>query len=420
MDSASVVAFRVLFGLLMAIAAVRFVANGWVFSHLIAPSYHFSYPGLSFVRPWPGYGSYVHLGVLIAAASCSAIGYWRRLSAGVLAIGFTHLALIDRAYYLNHYYLACLLAWLLVFAPADGTLADLMRGRLPRLARGWLWTLRFQVGCVYVFAGLAKLNSDWLLRAQPLRIWLAARGDIAWLGHWFESPAAAYAASWAGALFDLTIVGFLAWRRTRKGAFVVALAFHGLTGWLFPIGMFPWLMAACLTLFLEPDWPRRWLPRATTSRPSESAPWARWQALLLTLHCAVQVVVPLHHLSFVRGSAWTGEGFDFAWKVMLAEKAGSVRFRTREHLTDAQELVMPRTYLNEAQERALAQDPRLIRAFARSLADEVHARSGRRVAVYADAYATLNGRRVQRLIAPDVDLTRDPLPARWIVPLEPP
>jgi hypothetical protein len=29
---------------------------------------------------------------------------------------------------------------------------------------------------VFVFAGLAKINADWLLDAQPLRIWLAVRG----------------------------------------------------------------------------------------------------------------------------------------------------------------------------------------------------------------------------------------------------
>ena len=35
---------------------------------------------------------------------------------------------------------------------------------------------------VYVFAGLAKLNADWLLDAQPLRIWLAARSDLPIVG----------------------------------------------------------------------------------------------------------------------------------------------------------------------------------------------------------------------------------------------
>ena len=37
------------------------------------------------------------------------------------------------------------------------------------VAAGWVWLLRFQVGVVYAFAGLAKLQPDWLVRALPAR-----------------------------------------------------------------------------------------------------------------------------------------------------------------------------------------------------------------------------------------------------------
>ena len=45
---------------------------------------------------------------------------------------------------------------------------------------------------------------------------------------------AAYAFSWAGAFFDLTIVGWLIWRRTRPMAYLVLVAFHLMTYLLFP------------------------------------------------------------------------------------------------------------------------------------------------------------------------------------------
>jgi vitamin K-dependent gamma-carboxylase len=414
-DQASLSAFRTLFGSVLALAAVRFIAKGWVHTQFIAPRFHFGYPGLSFIRPWPGIGMYVHFGALIAAALGLALGYRQRLCAGVLALGWTYVELLDRASYLNHYYLACLLAWLLVFMPADGTLR-----RGASMPRGLLLALRWQVGCVYVFAGVAKLNADWLLRAQPLRIWLAARSDIPWLGVWLAQPASAFIASWLGALFDLSIVSFLLWRRTRKLAFLAVLAFHLLTGWLFPIGMFPWLMLACSTLFFDPAWPRRWLQRTAAASaalaPAAAAP--RGTALLLSVHCACQAILPLHHHLLVRDSAWTYDGFDFAWKVMVAEKAGSVRFRARDRRNGAERVVAPNRYLNAAQEQALAQDPRLIHALAQQIARDARERSGREVAVYADAFATLNGRPAQRLIAADVDLTREPLPARWLVALQ--
>lgn len=417
-DQASLVAFRALFGTVLAIAGLRFIAKGWVFTQFIAPRFHFSYPGLAFVRPWPGIGMYVHFLALIAAALGLALGYRPRLCACLSALGWTYVELIDRANYLNHYYLACLLAWLLVFMPASGTLRDHARRRAS-MPRWLLLVLRWQVACVYVFAGLAKLNGDWLLRAQPLRIWLAARADVLplGLGHWLAQPASAFIASWLGAFFDLSIVALLLWRRTRALAFAAALAFHITTGWLFPIGMFPWLMLACATLFFDPAWPRRWL-QPMAAGPGAAFEPRRGSQFILALHCAFQALIPLHHHLWVRDSAWTCEGFDFAWKVMAVEKAGSVTYRTRDRQNGAEARVEPRSYLNASQELALGQDPRLIRALARQIAQDANARCGHENAVYADAFATLNGRPAQRLIAPDVDLTRDPLPSHWIVALE--
>ena len=47
---------------------------------------------------------------------------------------------------------------------------------------GRLWLLRAQVGVVYLFAGIAKLNPDWLFHAQPLRIWPYNNSDVPFLG----------------------------------------------------------------------------------------------------------------------------------------------------------------------------------------------------------------------------------------------
>ena len=423
-DIASLAAFRALFGGVLALAAVRCIVKGWVHTQYIQPRFHFAYPHLDFVQPWPGPGMYLHFAALVLAALGLALGAHTRLCAFVVALGFSYVELLDRATYLNHYYLVCLIAWLLVLLPAGSALSvDALRDPERRVASIPRWTLlalRLQVGVVYVFAGVAKLNADWLLHAEPLRIWLAARSDIPVLGVWLAQPSVAVAASWLGAVFDLSIVGLLLWRRTRAFGFVAAAIFHGLTGLLFPIGMFPWIMLACATLFFEPDWPRRLLsrrvphgrevPRGPTalSRPSV--------VTLVALHCAVQVFVPLRS-ALVRDSAWTRQGFDFAWKVMVAEKAGYVRFSARDRRDGRAVPIAIDQYLSATQERAMAQDPALIRDLARHIARDLRARAGVDVAVFADAFATLNGRPAQRQIAPDVDLTREPLPAHWIVPL---
>ena len=62
-----------------------------------------------------------------------------------------------------------------------------------------VWVLTAQVGVVYMFGGLAKLNADWLFHAQPLRIWLYNNGDLTLVGPLLKETWMAYAMSWAGA-----------------------------------------------------------------------------------------------------------------------------------------------------------------------------------------------------------------------------
>ncbi len=156
--------------------------------------------------------------------------------------------------------------------------------------------LRLQVGVVYVFAGVAKLNRDWLIEAQPLRMWLSANSDVAWIGPWLSESWVAHGAALAGVGFDLSVVFLLSWAKTRALAFVLLLGFHVATAWLFPIGMFPWLMTALATVFFPPDWPRvlaaRVGVRVATEEVSHGV-WRGWWAsrVLIAAHCAMQCVI---------------------------------------------------------------------------------------------------------------------------------
>jgi hypothetical protein len=62
----------------------------------------------------------------------------------------------------------------------------------------------------------------------------------------------AYAFSWSGALYDLTIPFLLWYRPTRPYAFGVVVVFHVLTRILFPIGMFPYVMIVSTLIFFGP------------------------------------------------------------------------------------------------------------------------------------------------------------------------
>ena len=137
-----------------------------------------------------------------------------------------------------------------------------------RWPSGWVWLLRFQVGVVYVFAGLAKLQADWLVRASRSALAAGPRRPAGGRPAGGLEAVRPRASRWPARAVRLPIVvPLLLWRRTRLVAWLALVAFHVCTWVLFPIGVFPWLMIGVATVFFEPDWPRRLLARHGPRRP---------------------------------------------------------------------------------------------------------------------------------------------------------
>jgi hypothetical protein len=440
-DPASLVVFRVLFGALGVIAAVRFLANGWVARMYVEPSFHFRYFGFSWVQALPEPWTTTAFVVLAVLAACVALGVAYRLAAPLYFLLFTYLELVDVTNYLNHYYLVSLLALLLSVLPLHraGSLDVRLRPalRVASFPRWMLWLLRFQVGVVYVGAGLAKLQPDWLLHGQPLGIWLAARTHLPLVGPWLDVPAVALAMSWGGFLYDLTLPLWLSLRRTRPFAYLAAVVFHAAVGVLFQIGMFPLIMVVAATVFFEPSWPRAWLARfLPRALPTFDAQGPRVSPMthratrtlaqaLLAAFCVAQIALPLRSVLYGGDVLWHEQGMRWSWRVMVREKNGSVSFRVRMDGAARERIVSPRRYLTSAQEREMSTQPDLILQLAHHLAAELRAQGHRDVEVRADALVSLNGRAPARLLDPRVDLTKidDGLaPAAWILPApaEPP
>ncbi|MGB1277243.1 MAG: HTTM domain-containing protein, partial [Nannocystaceae bacterium] len=346
-----------------------------------------------------------------------------RTATALFFVGFTYIELLDQAAYLNHYYLISLLALLMVGLPLHGAWS-LDAWRVPRLRRTTvprfqLVALRLQVGLVYVFAGLAKLQSDWLIRAQPLKTWLKAHTEMPLLGPWLGLDVVAQGMSIAGALFDLSLPFALLWRVTRVPALVCLVGFHALTGWLFPIGMFPWIMVTCALLLLPPDWPRKLLSSPSPlpehpPRPFVPRTWQRLGLTYLLLHFTLQLLLPLRHHLYPGDASWTEEGGRFAWRVMLTEKVGDVRYRIENPRTGKTHTVDPEAFLTPLQAKEMSVQPDMILAFAHFLAHGY----AHPVHIYADAWITVNGRPATRLMNPMIDLTqqRESLaPKTWIL-----
>lgn len=450
-DFAWLAAFRFCFGAVMAVSMARFLAYGWIDNFFVNPRFHFKYWGFGWVQALPAGGMHAVFWLLFLCASGMALGFCFRLASVLFVVGFGYVQLIDVTNYLNHYYLAWLLSVLLAVSPAARTWSvdAFRRSRtLPQhewVPFAWLFVFRVQVGVVYVYAGLAKAHADWLLDAQPLRIWLGSLTDLPILGPVFTWDGVPLLMSWAGFLFDTTVVGFLLWSRTRWLAYTCVIVFHTMTRSLFPIGMFSSIMVVSALVFFPSDWPRSlalklppalrermlgWFDGASLTesdvsgqRVSMREPLPGWIRRLTwavgILYCVWQVAMPMRYLAYGGNVRWHEQGMRFSWRVMVREKNGSVTFHVRDPRTDRSFTVAPRAYLTRLQEREMSGQPDLILQLAHRIRDDYSKQLGGLVEVRAEALVSLNGRRLSPMVDPSVNLGAidDGLaPYLWVLP----
>jgi hypothetical protein len=349
-DAASLGVFRCVFGACIAWDVGVRVWSGQLWRQYVAPPFHFQYgpcPVPLLPESWLTAGFVV----LAAAGACLALGVFSRVAACLVFAGLTYDFLLDAALYLNHGYLMCLFALLLCVVPADRAYALHWRRRRQASTAVPFWTvflLRAQMLMVYSYAGVAKINGDWL-RGAPLDAWLADHADFPVLGRFFGEPWMIIFVAWVGMLFDLSIGWLLLWRRTRALALVVAGVFHTCNHFWFDIGVFPILAFAASLNFCGPDWPRRlfargrhWLELAPPAAPAPpqlalvrpaSVPLAACVALWL----AVQALIPLRHWFYPGPVNWTEEGHYFSWRMMLRDKGYELHAIRVEHPSAAGE-----------------------------------------------------------------------------------
>jgi vitamin K-dependent gamma-carboxylase len=434
-SASSLVVFRISFGLMMALWAFDYLRTGRV-QLLCAPgAFHFTYAGFSWVRPWPGHGMTLQFVVMLLAALMIAAGAIYRITTVIFALGFTHFFLIDRTNYQNHYYLIVLLSWLMTILPGHRLLSvDVLNGSVLKadVVPGWcLRLLQFHIALPYVFGGIAKIDADWL-SGEPMRNILRIQGWSDLAGRRFSLDSIAMLFTWGGLLFDLLIVPAVLWRRTRMAAFLVACGFHLSNSLMFRIHIFPWLMIAATTVFFHPNWPNRvfrWLlPGPGSSESSPSGPErdsriSRPAVMALLAWCCFHVIWPFRHLLYEGHTGWTERGHDFAWRMMLRGKTVGLRYYLTDPVTRISQQADIRQFLNQEQQIRFARDPEMILDLAHGLAAEYQRQTGRQTEVRALVLASLNGRKPQLFIDPEVNLAAEPEFAfhrHWIIPLREP
>ena len=425
--------YRIGFGLLVMFSLIRFSSNGWIESLYINPSYHFSYFGFSWVKP---IGVYTYLIFLIcfAAALFVTIGYKYRLSIIILFLSFTYIELMDKTTYLNHYYLVSCISFLMIFLPCSNFFSIDSCNLQKNIPRWTVTSLKVMIIIVYVYAGLAKINTDWLIEAQPLKIWLKSKYHIPLIGETFlQNNYVHYLFSWGGMLYDTFIAFFLLNKRTRFFAFIMVIIFHVMTRVLFPpIGIFPYVMIFSCIIFFDNSVHKKIINKISNlfqfnvshSFKSYFNKKHRFHNLgiyIVGIFLFFQILFPLRSKLYPGELLWTEQGYRFSWRVMLIEKTGYTTLKVIDQTNGKHILIDNKDYLTEFQEKQMSFQSDFILEYAHYIGDIYQKKGFKDIAVYAESYVTINGRPSQLYIDPTVNLykqNRSLKNKEWIMPFK--
>lgn len=368
--------------------------------------------------------------VLLDVASlccvCFSIGMLYPLAALVFFVLFTFLFLQDATMYLNHYYLICILCGLFVFLPANKLLAvdPLLRLSTPQPTVPY-WSVlicRTTISIVYIYAGIAKMNEDWI-RGEPLLHWVPRRcrlyPNYCWL---LQHPATSISMAWCGLVFDtLCPFFYFAGGWFRILAFIASTFFHLSNMMIFNIGIFPAVMLVISMIYCEPDWPlcvtrvitrntSKYSTPPTVQREDTRKPLSKREygtLFALVLFVAVQLFLPIRHVFYPGNVVWNELGHNFSWRMKLRDKIGICHFYVtpsfNEPSTENSRVVKLNRFLTESQIKRMAGRPQLMFQTVDEIVSRYKKAFGQTPKVHVVSMVSVNYRPDQFLLDPTVD-----------------
>lgn len=412
---------RVVFGFVM---VYHFVDLNPVYSEMLpSADFLFKYPGFGWVPLGSAWFMELLCNLGAVASFVLMLGLAYRWSALTVALISSYIFLIEVGLYNNHYYLFLLLAWLFVFTDADRWGGLRYPRKNPKVPYWQVLIFQFQVGVVYFYGGIAKLNSDWL-SGYPVRFWLHDRAQVVSepFSSFLDTDAMALFLSWGGCIFDLLIPFLLLFRQTRYLALFPLVFFHVSNAWLWHIGAFPWIMMALTTIFFNPYWAgRQWkflqskgsVWSTLFGREARSTwlhhlnPLSKNRGVMflgenkrrkhlviwgLGLWCLWQVLFPLRQHLYDGHPSWTGEGHLFSWRMMLIGSVDAVRIKVRTPEEEKTYHVDLLEYVHSFQLRKISRAPKYYLQLAHFVRDEVAAKTGEQPVVNMEIWKSINER----------------------------
>lgn len=399
--------FRVCFGLLMILYVLRYRTPEIMQTIYLSSDFHFSYPlfhWLNLPEPTAGLLAVVR-GVIGLSGLLIAIGLFHRIASVALIGSFGYLFLLEQTYYNNHYYLVLLFAFLFIIVGADRFAA--LGSKFRKSDRSnyipyWnVFVFQILLCLMFFFAGVAKINLDWLTGKVTGIIFKGA--DL-----WFI-----YFVAFMGLLIDLTLGPLLFWKPGRKLGIVSIIIFSIFVKYMLNIGIFPYLLIASTLLFIEPQSIRRFLnlyrnkerpltytPPAVQSVPGISTP----VFALIVLFILIQVVVPLRHWVQPGAVNWSRMGDRFAWRMFSQENLGHIDFYITD-LATGKTIEVPRLKgIDVPQYLYMAQVPDMIIAYAKYLRQHYENQGMHSPVVTVNSFVSQNGRAFSVFMNPLLNL----------------
>jgi len=411
-DNSPLIVFRIFFGFLIACESFGAIITGWVKRVLIEPKFTFSFIGLEWLQPLPGYGMYFYFIIMGLFGVAIMLGYRYRIAIISYTILWAGVYFMQKTSYNNHYYLLLIISFYMIFLPANqyASLDVKQQRTLEQKAMPYWVSLLFiiQVAIVYFYAAIAKFYPDWL-NGTFTRILLAGTTSNEFFLTLFSNKYFYLFIAYAGILFDLLIVPLLLFKKTRTIALVASLSFHLFNAIFLQIGIFPFFALTFSLFFYPPEKIRKlFLRNKPVFNESVAENHAGKPIFLFFLlpFLFIQLLLPLRHHLIEGDVLWTEEGHRLSWRMMLRKRDGFINFKIKNNKTGEMTSYDYHKNLSPKQARTLATKPDFIWQYCQKIKQEYR---GKNISIFIDCKNNINNGEFKTLIDPKQDFAK----AEW-------
>ena len=411
-DNSPLIVFRIFFGFLIACESFGAILTGWVHKVLIAPKFTFSFIGLDWLQPLPGFGMYFYFIFMGLFGIAIMLGYRYRVAIISYTILWAGVYFMQKTSYNNHYYLLLIISFYMIFLPANqyASLDVKQQRTLEQKAMPYWVSLLFiiQVAIVYFYAAIAKFYPDWL-NGTFTRILLTGTTSNEFFLALFSNKYFYLFIAYAGILFDLLIVPLLLFKKTRTIALVASLSFHLFNAIFLQIGIFPFFALTFSLFFYPPEKIRKlFLRNKPVFNESVAENHAGKPIFLFFLlpFLFIQLLLPLRHHLIEGDVLWTEEGHRLSWRMMLRKRDGFINFKIKNNNTGEMTSYDYHKNLSPKQARTLATKPDFIWQYCQKIKQEYR---GKNISIFIDCKNNINNGEFKTLIDPKQDFAK----AEW-------